>query len=149
MKKIMKVSLLLTVISCVLANTAFAGTTKQAASSMHYGMPMVLNAESKTQGYGPIVITNCSYQMDIVSAWFVNGSFNTMPIYPVTAYPRNVISIDDPYPYVNIEVDAFDGTILFPEQPVYPGQDVNIGCGANVKTLTAKPVVTISGSVEK
>lgn len=145
MKHLVKMSFLaiFMLMSLFIANTIFATPQKQAASSMHYGMS---TASAKTaQGFGSIVITNCSYQAAIVSAWFIDSSFKSMPIYPVTQYPENVISIDNPYPFVDIQVTAFDGTVLFPEQAVYPGQHVNIGCGEKLSTLShAKPAVTIN-----
>lgn len=103
---------------CVLT-AAVAGNK---ASSMHYG-----NAPIKSSGYPSIVITNYSDEFANVTANFVDGSSNTMTIYPYGDYPRNVISIDDPYPYVDIMITADDGTLLFPEQAVYPGQHVDIG----------------------
>lgn len=146
MKHLVKMSFLAIftlMVGLLIANTIFATPTKQAANSMHYGMP---TASAKTvQGFGSIVITNCSYQMADVSAWFVDGSFKFMPIYPVTRYPENMISIDNPFPFVDIQVAAFDGTVLFPEQAVYPGQHVNIGCGETLSASShVKPTVTIS-----
>jgi hypothetical protein len=83
--------------------------------------------------------------MDNVSAQFVDGSSKTMTIYPQYQYPMNIISIDNSYPYVNIEVDATDGTVLYPNQAVYPGQHVNIGC-STVAKLQKQATITVSSN---
>ncbi|MCX7125958.1 MAG: hypothetical protein NTU49_09570 [Gammaproteobacteria bacterium] len=117
-----------------LTTQAMAGT---AAASMHYGKQTIAGTDA------PIVITNCSDQSANVSADFTDGSSKEMPIYPVFQYPMNIISICESAPYVMIEVDALDGTVLFPQQAVYPGQDVNIGCSAEQK-LSHKMTVAVT-----
>lgn len=124
-----------------LASTASLAAT--AADSMHYGKPAMLKSAVGTSNSNSIVITNCTDDMDNVSAQFVDGSDKTMTIYPRYQYPMNIISIDNSYPYVNIEVDATDGTVLYPDQPVYPGQHVNIGC-ATVAKLGKHAIVSIN-----
>jgi len=122
-------------------NFALASTTP-ASLSMHYGKPIVTQHEQAVSNidFGPIVITNCSGETANVFAWFTDGSFKSMPIY--NNYPENVISIDNPYPYVLIEVDALDGTVLFRPSKMFPGQHINIGCDAVFKK-GSKPVVAI------
>ena len=123
---------------CFIGTQSMAATV--AAESMHYGNTSATSL--KKSGDASIVVTNCSDQMANVGAWFTDGSSKAMPIYPVGSYPMNMISIDNSYHFVNISVTAMDGTTLFPYQPVYPGQHVNIGCGA--KKLGAHPAVTVS-----
>lgn len=136
-----------TVLSAIALSAAFfctAGHAATAASSMHYGQPlMMLKAKAKSKDSGAIIITNYTYQTDYVSAWFTDGSSNIdMPIYPEDQSPMNMISIENSFPYVNIEVQAQDGTVLYAYQPVYPGQNVNIG-PYNPK-LTKTPTVTVT-----
>ncbi len=121
---------------CFSTGLALAGSST-AASSMHYGKSNLLSGSQ----YGSIVITNCSFQMASVSASFTDGSYNTMPIYPQGDYPENIISIDNAFPYVDIEINAADGTVLFPDQPVYPGQYIGIGC--YTKSAQAKQTVVV------
>ncbi len=125
---------------CLTSTASLAAT---ASDSMHYGKPAILKSNVGTSDSNSIVITNCTDNMENVSAQFVDGSDKTMTIYPQYQYPMNVISIDNSYPYVNIEVDATDGTVLYPDQPVYPGQHVNIGCDATAK-LGKLASVTVS-----
>ena len=125
---------------CLTSTASLAAT---ASESMHYGKPAILKSGVGTTSSSSIVITNCTDDMDNVSAQFVDGSNKTMTIYPQYRYPMNIISIDNSYPYVNIEVDATDGTVLYPDQPVYPGQHVNIGCDTVAK-LGKQAIVSVN-----
>ncbi len=124
-----------------LASTATLAET--ASDSMHYGKPAMLKSGVGATNSSSIVITNCTNDMDNVSAQFTDGSNKTMTIYPQYQYPMNIISIDNSYPFVNIEVDTTDGTVLFPNQPVYPGQHVNIGC-STVAKLGKQSIVSVN-----
>lgn len=132
--KYFKIGAFLAGLICLCSMTAFASTTT-AAQSMHYGK--TVTQVKSTSGSRPIVITNYSNQYANVRADFVDGSSNTMTIYPAGDYPRDIISIDRAYPHVDIEVTATDGTVLFPEQPVYPGQNVNIGSPNSSKLVVS------------
>lgn len=136
MKKIL--SILTAVSVTFFACQAMANTM---ANKMHYGTPIQSSKTAGVSDHGPIIITNRSYQYANVSAHFIDGSSNTMTIYPRGHYPRNVISIEDPYPYVDIEITATDGSVLFPDQAVYPGQNVVINPANQGKI---KPSVSIS-----
>ena len=141
MKKSIKLFSAIFATSLLVSTATFAAS---ASSSMHYGKPAaVLKSGVGSKDGTSIVVTNCTYGVDTVSADFTDGSSNTMTIYPAFRYPMNIISIDNSYPYVNIEVDAADGTVLFPEQPVYPGQHVNIGCGQQAN-LGKQAIVSVS-----
>ena len=124
-----------------LASTASLAAT--ASDSMHYGKPAMLKSSVGATNSSSIVITNCTNDMDNVSAQFFDTSSKTMTIYPQYQYPMNIISIDNSYPYVNIEIDATDGTVLYPDQPVYPGQHVNIGC-STVAKLGKQSIVSVN-----
>ncbi|OGT26531.1 MAG: hypothetical protein A2624_06930 [Gammaproteobacteria bacterium RIFCSPHIGHO2_01_FULL_42_8] len=113
---------------------------------MHYGPAKVARTQVQSKDAYSVTVTNCSYQMENVYAWFTDGSSKEMPIYPANNYPMNIISIDYPsdYPYVYIEVTALDGTVLFPQTAEYPGAYVNIGCDDATLKAGKYPVVTVT-----
>lgn len=124
-----KMNLIFAVLFSIFSLCAFAAITP-ASDSMHYGVTKNANALKATAQSSAIVVTNCSDEAVNVFAQFTDGSQKGMVLESVDNAPYNVISIDNPYPYVMIQVSAMDGDILYPMQQVFPGQHVNVGCGA-------------------
>lgn len=116
--------------SSLLAFTSIsiAAHSIQATARMHYGLPNTSTLLQAKAGYADsIVITNETNYTDTVRAWFVDGSSADLPIYPVSNFPYNVISIDPPYsyPYVTMEVDH-DGMVISGPFTAYPGDRYTI-----------------------
>lgn len=132
-------------LSAAIALTSATAVFAKASASMHYGLNHSNAGQLKSKAPSDIVITNCTFSPYTVQAWFTDGSYGNMGLAPVNNAPYNVISIGDPFPYVTIEVDAMDGTPVFPQQAVYPYQHVNIGCNSNTHLAPhAKVSVTVT-----
>ena len=124
------------------ASVAMAGT---AAAQMHYGRQL-LAASVGDNSSQDAYVHNCSQYKDFVSAYFyVDGSSNTMPIFPVYYPNRSWLTLPGRGYKVHVSITSADGTPLF-SGDLIPGTQwstATIGTCDGSLSATKTPMVTV------
>jgi hypothetical protein len=92
-----------------------------ASGHAHYGVPVTAIANAKTgQAAIPLTVTNNTDMTLGLTLTQANGSRDKMPLQPVSDYPYNVVSIDNPSWPVQVKIcnpTACSSVRVFPQNP--------------------------------